>query len=300
LAKCFLLETNIPHAQTCATRSNARQAKGTRDTFSESDYQSIFGKREMEYNKEKKKFIMRICEKCQTQNADDASYCARCGAPMQTAPTQDKLQVIFPTHRIPFEERQTRGFWKSLLETWVKATFYPNSFFPLVGENPDFTTALIFAIIWGEISIIVSKVFITLPLKFVLLMLHNAFGVHVSQAAFSFLFSVGETLIGILFGPLFVLIGLFIGTAMFHLFLLIVGGGKKGFATTLKILAYCEGAGAIPLVGGIWGLILVIIGVNKAHGDPIWKPIVAYIFETIVVITLIVVPILLLFLLAAH
>jgi len=242
------------------------------------------------------------CTACGARYFDRRNACARCGAPMQTAPTQDKLQVIFPTHRIPFEERQTRGFLKSLLETWVKAMFYPNSFFPLVGENPDFTTALIFAIIWGEISIIVSKVFITLPLKFVLLMLHNAFGVHVNQAAFSFLFgfSVGETLIGILFGPLFVLIGLFIGTAMFHLFLLIVGGGKKGFATTLKILAYCEGAGAIPLVGGIWGLILVIIGVNKAHGDPIWKPIVAYIFETIVGITLIVVPILLLFLLAAH
>jgi hypothetical protein len=73
-------------------------------------------------------------------------------------------------------------------------------------------------------------------------------------------------------------IGLFIGAAIGHVCLMIVGGAKQGYETTFRVLAYSQGAtawlNAIPcgaLVLGIWALVLNIIGLAEAHEIPASK-----------------------------
>jgi hypothetical protein len=46
--------------------------------------------------------------------------------------------------------------------------------------------------------------------------------------------------------PLLVIIGLFIGSAIVHLCLMIVGGANQPFETTFRVLAFCQGS-TVPL-----------------------------------------------------
>ena len=55
--------------------------------------------------------------------------------------------------------------------------------------------------------------------------------------------------------PLFIVIGLFIGSAIVHLCLMIVGGANQSFETTFRVLAFSHGSAGplqiIPLCGGL-------------------------------------------------
>jgi hypothetical protein len=72
--------------------------------------------------------------------------------------------------------------------------------------------------------------------------------------------------------PLLNLITLFIWSGIVHVFLMMVGGAPKGFATTLRVTCYSQTAGIaviVPVAGGliqpVWFLILQIIGLSQAH-----------------------------------
>ena len=72
--------------------------------------------------------------------------------------------------------------------------------------------------------------------------------------------------------PLLNLITLFIWSGIVHVFLMMVGGASKGFATTLRVTCYSQTAGIaviVPVAGGliqpVWFLILQIIGLSQAH-----------------------------------
>jgi hypothetical protein len=76
----------------------------------------------------------------------------------------------------------------------------------------------------------------------------------------------------ILFAPVFTAIGIFIVSAVVHVCLLLVGGAKNGFEATLRVAAYSEAAMILRIlpmcgdvIGPIYALILIIIGVSEAH-----------------------------------
>lgn len=72
--------------------------------------------------------------------------------------------------------------------------------------------------------------------------------------------------------PILVAIGLAIHAAILHLMLLIVGEGRRGFETTVRVICYshtADLANLVPLCGGllalVWFAALQIIGVARAH-----------------------------------
>src|SRR5205814_10664996 len=73
--------------------------------------------------------------------------------------------------------------------------------------------------------------------------------------------------------PLAIVIVLFIGSAIVHLCLIIVGGANQPFETTFRVLAFTRGStGAlqlIPVCGGViaavWGIVVICIGLARAH-----------------------------------
>jgi hypothetical protein len=84
-------------------------------------------------------------------------------------------------------------------------------------------------------------------------------------------------------------IGLIIGAAIIHVCLMIVGGAKKPFETTLRVLGYAQGATAwlniIPggfLVAAGWVLVAEIIGLAKAHEIEMGKSALAVFLPIIV------------------
>jgi hypothetical protein len=79
-------------------------------------------------------------------------------------------------------------------------------------------------------------------------------------------------LIQAVFGPVFVVVGLFVASGIFHLMLLLLGGAQRDFEATVRVGCYSEAAalfGLIPLCGGVIGVIyqivLWIIGLSQAH-----------------------------------
>ena len=88
--------------------------------------------------------------------------------------------------------------------------------------------------------------------------------------AIQLVMSVIQGAIGVVAGAT---LGLLVGAAILHLCLMMVGGAKQGFEATLRVIGYAQGSIAWmnvipiigPLVGVIWGLVIEIIGVARAH-----------------------------------
>lgn len=110
--------------------------------------------------------------------------------------------------------------------------------------------------------------------------------------------TVGSFVIG---GLLFI----FIGGAWIHLWVYLLGGRKShGYRQTVKALAYgvtpmCV-VGWVPLIGGlaggVWALVVTIIGLRGLHGMTTGKAVAAYLLPAAIVFVVIVVVIVRLFL----
>jgi hypothetical protein len=85
--------------------------------------------------------------------------------------------------------------------------------------------------------------------------------------------AAGGLVFGLILIPVCAIVGLFIGAGIIHLILMLLGGARFGFETTFRVLAYTNGStgplAIVPicggLVGAVWGLILAIIGLSRAH-----------------------------------
>ena len=83
--------------------------------------------------------------------------------------------------------------------------------------------------------------------------------------------------------PLFVALAMFLVSGILHLMLLILGGGNMGFAATFRVISYSQAAQvwvAIPFfglwIGGIWQVIVQIIGLRELHKTSYVKVIMAF------------------------
>ena len=93
--------------------------------------------------------------------------------------------------------------------------------------------------------------------------------------------------------PLNAVVNLFILSAVFHFFLWILRGAKKGFSATFRVLGYSQATGLIFLVpwlgmpvGAAWSLVVIIGGLAAAHGISRWRAFWALFLPFLVIFTL--------------
>ena len=93
----------------------------------------------------------------------------------------------------------------------------------------------------------------------------------------------------LLLSPLAVLAGLYLNAGLTHLGLIMVGGAKRGFTASLRVVGYSEAAAifyVVPFVGmavaGVWGLVILIGGLAGAHGISGWRVGWAYVLLLII------------------
>jgi hypothetical protein len=184
---------------------------------------------------------------------------------------------------LPWEHRQERGFLNAFIETLQMVLSRPAEAFTAMKTEGGLGGPLIYALIGGCAGAIVSFLF-SLGLHSMGLFAYrrNSFaalaGMGIGSAAF------------IIFVPVLIVIGLFIGAAIIHLCLMIVGGAKKSFETTFRVLAFSQGSTGplqmIPVCGGviagIWGLILNCIGIARAHEIETGRAVLAVLLPVIV------------------
>jgi hypothetical protein len=184
---------------------------------------------------------------------------------------------------LPWERRHERGFVNGFIETLFMVLTRPAEAFSVMKRDGGLGEPLIYALIGGCAGGLVSFLF---SLGFQSLGLftdhHNN-----SLAAIAGM-GIGSATIILL--PLFIVIALFVGSAIVHFCLMIVGGANQSFETTFRVLAFSQGSAGplqiIPLCGGlicgVWALVCTCIGLARAHETDTGRAVLAVFLPLIV------------------
>jgi hypothetical protein len=191
-------------------------------------------------------------------------------------------EAAAPRSGLPWEHRQERGLFNAFVETLVMVLTKPGEAFTVMKREGGLGEPLIYALIGGCLGGIVSLLF-SLGLRSV-----GFFADHDTFAAMGGM-GVGSAAFIVLI-PLFIVIGLFIGGAIVHLCLMIVGGANQSFETTFRVIAFSQGSTGplqmIPICGGliagVWALICNCIGLARAHETDTGRAVLAVFLPLIV------------------
>ena len=186
----------------------------------------------------------------------------------------------------PWENRSETGFAKGTYRTVKEALFSPTTFFRGLTFNNGIREPLAFGLLVGAVG--------------------NMFGIFWPVLMMSGgLFPFGEAIfghltVGLIFlvmvvaVPVCVTLSMFIYSAIIHLLLMIVGGGKSRFEATFRVVAYSQAAQALDLIpvvgswiGGIWQLIIQVIGLRETHNISYLRVFIAFLLPVGIIFLLI-------------
>lgn len=173
---------------------------------------------------------------------------------------------------LPWEDRPRIGFADALVDTIRLFATRPGEAWRRTREKGDIGQPLLFAICVGWIGIVFNSVYGLLFgqvwLRFLPYEYRDQLGPMMAG-------TVGWTMAQIILAPLFVLIGLFVWSAILHVCFLIVGAlsnSTAGFEGTIRIVGYAwvsQLAHVIPVFGGLLALvaslILSVVGAQTLH-----------------------------------
>jgi hypothetical protein len=108
--------------------------------------------------------------------------------------------------------------------------------------------------------------------------------------------------VGFLLTPAALLFMLGLSAAVVHMILSLFDGTRHGFGTTVRVFCYAYSPGllgVIPWIGGligsVWMLVLLIIGLREAHETDGWKTAVAVLLPFVLLLGLMIFSVLLMF-----
>jgi hypothetical protein len=172
----------------------------------------------------------------------------------------------------PWESLEEAGTVRGLLETLYGSMFGPVRFFNHMRCRGGYLSPLVYAVILGSFAILVS-----IGWECLFISLGDRFLDAGSSEQLGGLRSVSYGLTAIL-SPVMIAVLVFVSSGVFHLVLLAMGGAARGFQTSFRVVCYSQGTAVwniVPFfgaaIGGIWNLVLVVIGLTESHGTSAWK-----------------------------
>jgi len=183
---------------------------------------------------------------------------------------------------VPFED-SSQSFFSGLFATMKLVLFSPTNFFSNYKLDGSIGKSLLFAILIGwfsaAIAIIWSSIFQASIMQFMQQFIPQNQGFDINQImGGSQIGMIVGSVFGFFIAPIAVVIGLFIFTGIYHLFLMFVKGANKGFETTFNVVAYGSATNIfkiVPLLGGtitfFYTLVVYILGLSEAHETETWK-----------------------------
>ncbi|MDH3815087.1 MAG: YIP1 family protein [Acidobacteriota bacterium] len=168
---------------------------------------------------------------------------------------------------IPWEDPARTSTFERFVETVKLLATRPGEAFAGMPTAGGIGSPLLYAIVVGWIGIAIAVVWNMLFQGMWIPFMGGGEEAAI-MAGFTAAWAVGL----IILAPIFVIIGVFIGAAILHLMLMIVGGAYNGFEATVRVVCYAQTAqlaGIIPFCGGlismVWAIILYVIGLATAH-----------------------------------
>lgn len=188
---------------------------------------------------------------------------------------------------VPFED-ESKDFFTGLIETIKLVIFKPSYFFRNYKLDGSIGRPMLFAVMIGWTMAVIGAIWATIINKSLFVFLQDYFQEHMPEIEgvdWEQIGSGGSSLdfiLTLIFAPIGIMLGLFIMSGLYHLFLLMVKGVNKRFETTFNVIAYgavVHLVEIIPFCGGIlswiWGIVLAIIGLTEAHRTDSWKAVFA-------------------------
>src|SRR5947209_7110435 len=225
-----------------------------------------------------------------TEFADDiAAGPAASAPPPQQAPTAPAMiaptagSTSAPRSGLPWDERHSKGLFYAFSETLQMVLTKPGAAFTAMRREGGLGEPLLYGMIGGSFGFIVY---------FIYNLAFQSLGMFANRNN-PFTHLIGAGIGGIFLivcAPLFVLIGIFIGSAILHVCLLLVGGARQSFETTFRVVCFAGGSVnpllVIPFCGGlivgIWKIVLYCIGLARAHETDTGRAVLAVFLPLIV------------------
>jgi hypothetical protein len=175
-----------------------------------------------------------------------------------------------------WEQRQTLGFVKALVETWKEVLLKPGEAFSRMKTTGGYTSPLLFnaimVIIWAIFTLIYQLIFAGSMGAMARSQPDSAtvpFGFGMSAIAIILQFTIAIPLI----------VGMnFVSAGITHLCLGLFKGVSKSYEATYRVLAYSYSGwifAIIPciggLLGGVWALVCTTVGLARVHKTEGWR-----------------------------
>lgn len=203
--------------------------------------------------------------------------------PVATPPLSPtpNVAVVAPTG-LPWDRRQELGLFPAFVETLKLVLLNPTTAFSAMKTEGGLSEPLIYAVIGGSVGFIVN---------FLFSLLMSSFGFMGNHNGLAGILNVGIGAVAlVIFIPILITLGSFIGSAILHLCLTLVGGARRPFETTFRVV--CFGAGSayplmiVPICGGlisgIWCIVVQCIGLTRAHQTTTGRALLAILLPIIV------------------
>jgi len=213
-------------------------------------------------------------------------------APPQAGPGLEQgqrergIEVRAERRAPPWENRSELGLWQGIYQTFKAVLFSPDKLFSTMTHEGGIMEPLAFGLLLGSIGSMFGFFWQFLMMSGTLLALGEEI---MGQLSMSLIFFAI-----IIISPLFVTITMFIASAVLHLLLLIVRGGKNGFEATFRVVSYSQATqlwAVIPFVGGfiggLWILVVQIIGLREIHESSYLRVILALLIPVALILLIV-------------
>jgi hypothetical protein len=175
------------------------------------------------------------------------------------------------TDMFPWPPAEDASAIDALGKTWIDSMFRPKQFFAAMPKEESSKPALVYGLILGLVS-----TFISLFWSFILAGAPSEQEVTAEAIMANpwemLLQPSRPSLIDLLLSPLYVIGALFIGAAIVHVMLMMFVRERGSYGRTLRVMCYTRSPAVfavIPfvglVVGGIWSIVVTIVGVREAH-----------------------------------
>jgi len=212
-------------------------------------------------------------------------------APPPTAPPAAAPIVTAPAGApatgsgLPWDNRYARGFFPAFFETLVMVLTKPGEAFTAMKREGGFSEPLLYALVGGFCGCAVWLLFAMLMPSVAM------FGNHRHNALLGGFLGMGA---GVFFNliliPVVLIMTLFVGSAILHVCLMIVGGAKHSYETTFRVVCFSMGSTyplfILPVCGGliafVWNIVAECVGISRAHETDIGRAVLAVFMPLII------------------
>jgi len=188
-----------------------------------------------------------------------------------------------PTGSTPWEDMASLGFFTAFFRTMKEVLFSPTTFFRNMPVSKGMGSPLWYGVIISFLGTTVGLLEQYAFSGFIgsFSQAEGMEGVNFFQTAFLLMY--------VFILPILIAIGLFIGSGIFHICLMIVGAGKRGFEATFRVVSYTSSSQAfalVPFLGGfiivIYNLVLWTIGFRESHRTTTGRAFIAVLLPMII------------------